>query len=78
MLQCGKPFPRVMQRYTTLFTNFTGLYFPHFTIFSNQTLQTKLRMLFPTVLIIFHFKSLSNMTNREMVNQYCKKTITAS
>ena len=54
MLQCGKPFPRVVQRYTK-FINFTGLYFPHFTIFSNQTSQTKLRMLFPTVLIIFRF-----------------------
>ena len=40
MLQCNvvSLFSRVIQQYTT-FANFTGLYFPHFTIFYNQTSQ---------------------------------------
>ena len=38
MLQCGKPF---FARNATVykFENFTGLYFPHFTILCNQTSQ---------------------------------------
>ena len=38
MLQCGKPFSRVIHQYTK-FANFRGLHFPHFNIFCNQTSQ---------------------------------------
>ena len=38
MLQCVKPSSHVIQKYTK-FAIFTGLYFRHFTIFSDQTSQ---------------------------------------
>ena len=49
--KCDYTFPWIIQKYTK-FANFTGLYFPHFTIFLTKLHHfTKFRMLFPTVLM---------------------------